>query len=229
LGTREVTNAEFREFRPDHDSGDFEGRSLNGDDQPVVNVSWEDAAGYLNWLSIKDGLQPVYEEGPTGLAPVRPLRNGYRLPTDAEWEWAARFAGRDRGLMYPWGDTLPPPDRSGNYADVSAAQVLSTRTLVTYDDGHAVSAPVGSYDPTPHGIYDLGGNVAEWVQDFYSPDVLEATQRVDDPLGPEIGQLHVVRGASWRTSLAVDLRLAARGSGVEGREDLGFRIARNLR
>jgi formylglycine-generating enzyme required for sulfatase activity len=228
LGAREVTNAEFRAFKPDHDSGEFAGHSLNGDDQPVVNVSWDDAAEYLNWLSVKDGLQPVYEEGPSGWAPVRPLRNGYRLPTDAEWEWAARFAGQERGLLYPWGDAMPPPDRSGNYADVSAAQALSTRTLVTYDDGHAVSAPVGNYDPTSHGIFDLGGNVAEWVQDFYSPDVLESEQRVDDPLGPEIGQLHVVRGASWRSSTVTDLRLAARASGIDGRDDLGFRIARNL-
>jgi formylglycine-generating enzyme required for sulfatase activity len=228
LGAREVTNAEFRAFRPDHDSGAFEGRSLNDDDQPVVNVSWEDAVLYLNSLSIKDGLQPVYEQGPTGWAAVRPLRNGYRLPTDAEWEWAARFAGQTQGLMYPWGDALPPPDRSGNYADVQAAQVLTTRTLVTYDDGHAVSAPVASYDANSYGIFDLGGNVAEWVQDFYSPDLLESQAVAEDPLGPENGQLHVVRGASWRSSLVTDLRLAARGSGSDGREDLGFRIARNL-
>jgi formylglycine-generating enzyme required for sulfatase activity len=227
LGAHEVTNAEFRRFKPDHDSGVFEGNSLNGDDQPVANVSWEDVAQYLNWLSVKDGLQPVYEEGPGGWAPVRPLRTGYRLPTDAEWEWAARFAGQTKGLLYPWGEEMPPPDRSGNYADVSAAQLLPT-TLVTYDDGQAVSAPVGSYAANAYGIFDLGGNVAEWVQDFYSLDVLESTQLVDDPLGPESGQLHGVRGASWRSATARDLRVAARGSGFDGREDLGFRIARNL-
>ncbi len=99
---------------------------------------------YLNELSIKDGLQPVYEPGPGGWAAVQPLRNGYRLPTDAEWEWAARFAGQTQGLLYPWGAEMRPPDRSGNYADVSAAQMLPT-TLVTYDDGYAVSAPVGTY------------------------------------------------------------------------------------
>jgi formylglycine-generating enzyme required for sulfatase activity len=228
LGAREVTNAEFRRFRPEHDSGSFEGESLNGDDQPVVNVSWDDAVQYLNDLSVKDGLQPVYEEGRGGWAPVRPLRNGYRLPTDAEWEWAARFAGQtEKGLLYPWGEEQRPPDRSGNYADVSAAQLLPT-VMVTYDDGFAVSAPVGSYAANSFGIFDLGGNVAEWVQDFYTLDVLESTERVDDPLGPESGQLHVVRGASWRHATVTDLRMAARGSGADGREDLGFRIARNL-
>ncbi len=227
LGAREVTNREFRAFKPDHDSGTFEGESLNGDDQPVANVSWGEAAQFLNWLSVKDGLQPVYEEGGSGWAPVRPLRNGYRLPTDAEWEWAARFAGQTAGLLYPWGETARPPDRSGNYADVSAAQMLPT-VMVTYDDGYKVSAPVGSYDANSYGIFDLGGNVAEWVQDFYTLDLLESTQRVDDPLGPEGGQLHVVRGASWRSATVADLRVAARGSGFDGREDVGFRIARNL-
>jgi formylglycine-generating enzyme required for sulfatase activity len=228
LGAREVTNAEFRAFKPDHDSGSFEGHSLDGDDQPVVNVSWSDVARYLNSLSVKDGLQPVYEEQSGVWAPVRPLRNGYRLPTDAEWEWAARFAGQTAGLLFPWGDDVRPPDRSGNYADVTAARLLPA-ALQTYDDGYVVSAPVASYPANAYGIYDLGGNVAEWVQDFYTLDVFETTERVDDPLGPSNGQLHVVRGASWRSATATDLRVAARASGVDGREDVGFRIARNLR
>ena len=227
LGAREVTNAEFRAFKPEHDSGSFEGQSLNGDEQPVANVGWDDVAQYLNWLSVKDGLQPVYEQSAGSWAAVRPLRNGYRLPTDAEWEWAARFAGQTEAQLFPWGKDVRPPDRSGNYADVSASQLLPT-TLVTYDDGFPVSAPVGTYDANAFGIYDLGGNVAEWIQDFYTLDLLETSQLIDDPLGPENGRLHVVRGASWRSATPQDLRLSARGSGFEGREDVGFRIARNL-
>jgi formylglycine-generating enzyme required for sulfatase activity len=227
LGTREVTNGEFRAFKRDHDSGEVNGHSLNDDDQPVVDVTWEEAAQFLNWLSVKDGLQPVYEQQSAGWVAARPLRSGYRLPTEAEWEWAARFLGQERGLLYPWGDQMPPPDRSGNYADVTAADVLPT-TLVTYDDGQPVSAPVGSYSPTAHGIFDLGGNVAEWVHDYYVADTLETTERLDDPLGPDSGSLHIVRGASWRSATVTDLRLAARGSGLDGRQDVGFRIARNL-
>ncbi len=227
LGTKEVTNAEFRAFKPEHDSGEFDGHSLNGDDQPVTNVSWDEAAQYLNWLSVKDGLQPVYEPQADGWAPVRPLRNGYRLPTEAEWEWAARFAGQEAGLLYPWGADLPPPDRSGNYADVTAANILPS-VLVTYSDGAPVTAPVAQFAANAYGIFDLGGNVAEWVQDFYVPDVVETTERVDDPLGPETARVHVIRGASWRSATVTDLRLAARGSGQEGRDDVGFRIARNL-
>jgi formylglycine-generating enzyme required for sulfatase activity len=122
---------------------------------------------------------------------------------------------------------LPPPDRSGNYADIAAADILST-TLVTYNDGFAVSAPAGSFAANTHGIFDLGGNVAEWVQDFYAIDALDATEREDDPLGPEVGRFHGVRGSSWRSATVTDLRVAARSYGGDRREDIGFRFARNL-
>jgi formylglycine-generating enzyme required for sulfatase activity len=227
LGAREVTNAQFRQFKPEHDSGSFGGLSLNDDDQPAVNVTWDEVVQYLNWLSIKDGLQPVYEERAGGWAPVRPLRNGYRLPTEAEWEWAARFAGQETGLLYSWGTELPPPDRAGNFADLAAAKILQT-TLVTYNDGYPVSAPVGTFAANSYGVHDLGGNVAEWVQDYYSIDVVETTQREDDPLGPEIGRFHTVRGSSWRSATLTDLRVAARSYEATARDDVGFRLARNL-
>jgi formylglycine-generating enzyme required for sulfatase activity len=227
LGVREVTNAEFREFKPEHDSGEFGGQTLNGDGQPVVSVSPAEVMQFLNWLSIRDSFQPVYEERQGEWVAVRPLRSGYRLPTEAEWEWAARFAGRDAGLVYPWGAELPPPDRSGNYGDISAREILPT-TLVTYNDGYPVSAPSGTYEPNAVGIRDLGGNVAEWVQDLYSIDTAETATLVDDPLGPAEGRFHLVRGGSWRSATVTDLRVAARNYSGERRDDLGFRIARNL-
>lgn len=227
LGVREVSNAEFRAFAAEHDSGEFAGITLNDDDQPVVRVSWQDAARFLNWLSIRDGLQPVYEERRGEWVPIRPLRNGYRLPTEAEWAWAARFAERETALVYPWGTELPPPDRSGNFADVSAADVLPT-TLVTYNDGFAVAAPSGSFAADAVGVFDLGGNVAEWVQDYYEIIVDAGTEQVEDPLGPVSGQFHVVRGPTWQSATVTDLRLAYRDYSGEPREDVGFRIARNL-
>ncbi len=229
LGTREVTNKAYRAYEASHDSGSFHGLTLNDDGQPVVRVSWADAVQFLNWLSIKDGLQPVYEQKDGQWVAVRPLRDGYRLPTEAEWAWAARFAKRAKPLVYPWGQKLPPPDRSGNFADVSAANVLPT-TLVTYSDGFKVSAPVGSFPPNALGLYDMGGNVSEWVQDFYSLTIEPGSgdKVAVDPLGPAEGRFHVVRGPSWRSATVTDLRMAYRDYADEGREDLGFRIARNL-
>jgi formylglycine-generating enzyme required for sulfatase activity len=227
LGTHEVTNAEFRAWRETHSSGSFGEHSLDGDDQPVVRVSWEEAVEYLNWLSVRDRLQPVYENTQAGWAARRPLRNGYRLPTEAEWEWAARAAGRDEPLTFPWGNALPPPDRAGNFADVSASRVLPT-TLVTYSDGYPVAAPVGSFGANTVGIFDLGGNVAEWVQDYYGIETGNTAALATDPLGPETGRFRVVRGPSWRSATIENLRLAYRDYSADGREDIGFRIARNL-
>jgi formylglycine-generating enzyme required for sulfatase activity len=227
LGVTEVTNAEFRTFKPDHDSGAFSGISLNDDGQPAVGVAWEEVAQYLNWLSIRDRLQPVYEEANGTWVAVRPLRNGYRLPTEAEWSWAARFATQDEPLIFPWGDVLPPPDRFGNFADIAAAELLPT-TLVTYSDGFPVSAPVGSFERNAVGIADLGGNVAEWVQDYYEIGRSDSAEVLVDPLGPENGRFHVIRGSSWRSATVTELRLAARNYGDEPEEDVGFRIARNL-
>ncbi len=170
----------------------------------------------------------MYIETPGGLATYFPLRSGYRLPTEAEWAWAARAAGRDESAVFAWGeDVRPPEDRVANLADLNAAEILPT-TLLTYSDGFPVTAPVASFERNPVGIYDLGGNVAEWIQDFYEISVLPGDGVQVDPLGPEMGQLHVIRGPSWRSASLTDLRLAYRASGAEEREDVGFRIARNL-
>ncbi len=91
IGTREVTNREFRRFRPGHDSGGSLHVALAGDMNPVVNVSWDDAVGYCNWLSAQEGLTPAYEKKFERWVPVNPTPDGYRLPTEAEWEWAIRY------------------------------------------------------------------------------------------------------------------------------------------
>ncbi|MFL2546965.1 MAG: PEGA domain-containing protein [Candidatus Rariloculaceae bacterium] len=227
LGVHEVSNADFRAYNPEHDSGSFGNDSLNEDDQPVVRVTWAEVAQYLNWLSIRDGYQPVFEEANGIWHAVRPLRNGYRLPTEVEWAWAARFANREESPTFPWGDTMPPPDRSGNFADVTAANTLRPH-LVTYNDSYIVSAPSGSFAPNAVGIHDLGGNVAEWVLDYWEIGSPQTETVIVDPLGPEDGRFHVVRGSSWRSAQITDLRLAYRNYSGDNREDIGFRLARNL-
>ena len=222
LGTREISNADFHAFRPEHKSGIFGGVSLNLDNQPVVAVSWQDAAEYCNWLSQRDGLPLAYRSEGGALVPVTPMNTGYRLPTEAEWEWAAR--GTTAAHRYPWGDSLPIPANSGNYADVSARTPLP-EAIADYDDGFLASAPVGSFAASSLGLYDLGGNVSEWTTDFYATSYDTAAVAVD-PINPASGNQHAVRGASWRSASSAELRVAARAAGSAPRDDLGFRIAR---
>jgi formylglycine-generating enzyme required for sulfatase activity len=225
LGAREVTNAELRRFEAGHLSGQIGGRTLDLDDQPVVTVTWEDAAAYCNWLSAKEGLPPAYAVRDGKLTGVDPLSTGYRLPTEAEWAWAARFPGGQAALKYPWGETLPAA--GGNYADAAARDVLPS-VLADYDDRFAVTAPVAGFAPDGQGFYDLGGNVAEWVHDVYDirPPGGEGPER--DPTGPPEGEFHVIRGASWMHSTVTELRLTFRDYGDKARPDVGFRIARYL-
>jgi len=224
LAATEITNSQFQGFQPKHTSGAEKYRQLATGNHPAVMMSWEEATGYCNWLSNRDGLPPayIYENGDIVLA--QPVGTGYRLPTEAEWAWAARFTGGGGQLKYPWGDRMPPAAGSGNYADQSARAVLQ-KTLGTYNDRFPITSPVGSFPPSPIGIHDLGGNVAEWLNDRYTV----YTQSVGvalDPVGPDKGQYHVIRGSGWRHSSISELRYAYRDFGDRGRLDVGFRIAR---
>jgi formylglycine-generating enzyme required for sulfatase activity len=223
LAAKEVTNREFRQFASGHSSGKFEEHDLDRDDQPVANVSWEDAARFCNWLSKRADLKEFYRFEFGKLVGIDPRATGYRLPTEAEWAWAARTApGRDGVQRFPWGDDFPPPDRHGNYADRSAAHLVG-RVIFGYNDNHIVSAPVGSFAPNARGLYDLSGNVAEWISDFYE---IPSPDPVTDPMGPSTGEYHVILGSSWMHSTITDLRGAFRDYGSDGRPDLGFRVAR---
>jgi formylglycine-generating enzyme required for sulfatase activity len=230
LAETEMTNAQYRECDPDHDSGGYEGHALNEPDQPVVRVTVQQIFACLNRLSLREGLQPAYAPNGGILAPVAG-RNGYRLATEAEFALALRVAGRDAAepLRFAWGDSpnAPPEDRIENIADLTANDVLDN-ILVTYNDGFPVSAPVGSFPPNAAGLYDMGGNVSEWVQDFYDPLEEFGDELIVDPQGPETGRQNIVRGPSWRSVTVRQLRLSYLEYESNPREDVGFRIARNL-
>jgi len=225
LSKHQVTNKEFREFRAEHQSGIFKDESLDLDRQPAVRVNWQDAAAFCNWLSGRDKLPPAYARRGDRLELIEPVTTGYRLPTEAEWEFAARHDGRAATRKYPWGDGLPVPARSGNWGDASAIYLTPT-TITGYEDGARVSAAVGSFPANPLGIHDLGGNVQEWTTDRYSIYVVGPDHVSTDPVGPRAGESYVIRGAGWLTGRVPELRVAARDLGSTGRPDLGFRIAR---
>jgi formylglycine-generating enzyme required for sulfatase activity len=225
LSSREVTNAEYRLFNSKHQSGSAEGVSLNADKIPVVNVSWDDAARFCNWLSEKDKLPAAYieQDGKMKLSPT--LTTGYRLPTEAEWVYAARVVNRSEQARYPWGEGYPPTTRAGNFADSEIADVLAN-VVTGYNDGYRGPAPVGSFPAQPSGFHDFGGNVAEWTNDFYAVYPGQSQRLVKDPMGPVSGDHHVVRGSSWRDGSITELRLSYRDYSRGPRDNLGFRIAR---
>ncbi len=189
-------------------------------------MTWRQAVEYCNWLSSREGLTPVYEERFGEYEAIRPFPDGYRLPTEAEWVWALRYGGAQTATRFSWGDQWPPRGDAGNYADRSSAELLRT-VMLNYDDGFTSTSPVGSFPANRLGLTDAGGNVAEWVNDFYTVPTPGLTEPVIDPLGPERGTSYVIRGSSWRHAGIAETRFAYRDYGEEARTDLGFRVVRN--
>jgi formylglycine-generating enzyme required for sulfatase activity len=228
VALHETTNRQFREFKSIHNSGNYKKKSLDALKSPVANVSWQQAARYCNWLSGKEGLDPFYQTTKGYVSGNNIDANGYRLLTEVEWAWLAR--NTDDGLItYPWGNSKAPPSnrRIANFADQKAAEILAF-TLDGYDDGYKGPSPVGRFPANHRGLFDMGGNASEWVNDWYSSkgsSELSANALVD-PIGPDIGEFHVVRGGSWAKGHLPQLRLAYREFAAKGKHDIGFRVAR---
>jgi formylglycine-generating enzyme required for sulfatase activity len=207
IGVYEVTNAEYKEFcdatgRPYplnplfYDPETFEpidNYFLDYPNHPVVNVSWSDAVAYCEWLSEEHW-------------------GKYRLPTEAEWERAAR--GGLEGKKYPWGDEI-------------------TQEKANYDESLIfMPIEVGSYEPNAFGLYDVVGNVCEWCEDWYSETYYKECKEkgiVDDPPGPESGINRVYRGGSFFDA-DKNCRVSTRFRGEPDLplDHIGFRVVMTL-
>ncbi len=178
------------------------------DERPVNQVSWNDAIGFCNRLSQRSGLTPCYRIDAAGQATWEPAANGYRLLTEAEWEYACRAGSRTR---YSFGD------------DDSA---LGDHAWYAANSG-GTPHPVGSRKPNRWGLHDLHGNVWEWCWDRYGR---YSSAAQDDPIGPPTGEERVLRGGAFSNS-AVNLRSALRiRVRAENRfNNFGFRCARGPR
>lgn len=225
LAETEITNAQYKKFRTGHTPGILGRVNLDGDDRPVVRVSWQDAAAYCNWLSSQEGLEPAYVMKADGLLAAKSFNHGYRLPTEAEWVWAAKYANPNVVTRFPWGDNMPPSSVMANLADESAVSMVPYY-IQNYKDNFRGPSPVKHYPANALGIYDLAGNVAEWVHDYY--DVKIPTQLLTDPTGPSTGSQHVIRGSSYQHGRFSQLRWSYRDYSNQDRPDLGFRVARYL-
>lgn len=216
ISRHEITQAQFAAFT---------GKSANtGASIPITNISWEQAAAFTNWLSEKEGLTPFYVMQGNRVVGINAKARGYRLPTEAEWEFIAKMNRRASSTIFVWGNQYRLKDKQGNFADASL-NGQQTFVLKEYDDGFAGAAPVGSFDADRGGFFDLDGNVREWVHDGYSVTPPQNSRTVVDYLGPK-GSKHVVKGASFKTGRLKNIRASVRTGENSAQDDIGFRIAR---
>lgn len=207
------------------------------DHHPVVNVTWSDAVAFCNWLSKRENLRLAYQlEQRTFLDRGGNARheevfvpidgsNGYRLPTEAEWEYACRAGSTGR---FFFGDDDEELARHGNIADASARARLKNYADWTYlkaRDGQAFTAPVGLFPPNTFGLRDMHGNVWEWCNDWYAANYYAVSPTADPRC--DSGQDRVLRGGGWYTAGSLSRSASRYAFGPHNREaDLGFRVVR---
>ncbi len=232
LGATEVTNAQYQAFDANHNPGVLGRTLLTAQERPVVGVSWDQAVGFCNWLSDQEGLPRAYASVNGGYELITPRTLGYRLPTEAEWSRAGRYADLAAGAQgaitdrsrFAWGDDLPPPNDFANLADETATG-FAPNVIPNFKDRFRGPAPAGHFKANALGLFDLTGNVAEWMNDRFS--TTRTPTAATNWAGPSEGAVRVIRGSSYLSGSFSTLRWAYRDSGLEGRQDVGFRLAKN--
>ncbi len=187
IDTFEVTNKKFKKFVEATGAKQPRGwkkSDFNGDQQPVVGISWKEAVAFCKW-------------------------SGKRLPTEAEWEKAGR--GK-RPVSYPWGNSPPDSEK------------------LNFNEEKMKTTPVGSYEKgkSDYGVYDLSGNVSEWVHDWHYPEYYLFSPK-ENPQGPEKGQYKIIRGGNWRNGIDdVDLTYRNATAPNVRNDTVGFRCAKSV-
>ncbi len=198
MGKYEVTQGQWEEVMKNNPS-----KYRKGKNHPVARVSWYDIQNFIRNLNVKAGRH-------------------YRLPAEAEWEYAARSGGKR--YKYSWGNGGP----EGNIAGDEVKMVSSKRTRPIWDghyDKYVYSAPVGSFRVNEFGLYDMTGNLWEWCSDWYGADFYRYSP-VNNPKGPSGGSSRILRGGSWNNGPGY-VRISFRNSYTpnNGRNAVGFRLA----
>ena len=219
IGRYEVTFAEYDLFCEATKREKPDDENWGRNNRPIINVRWEDAVAYCDWLSVQHGFQPVYNNIKRDGSPLLDWNaNGYRLPTEAEWEYAARGGGKKV--------------RFGNGKDIANPVEINFNGSKNYQQKYSIvgeyrakTVPVGSLkSPNALGLHDMSGNVLEWCWDYYAK---YSGKPESNPQGPSYGVNRVYRGGSWLYD-PIDVRVADRYHVTpDSRSNcIGFRLAR---